>query len=51
MRCLTSQIFGVDMKDAVHYLGLDSSRVSAHSLRYGGATMLAAAVWFWSNSH
>ena len=43
MRCLTSQILGAVMKDAVHYLGLDSSRVSAHSLRYGGATMLAAA--------
>jgi hypothetical protein len=31
------------MKRTVEYLGWDSSKVSAHSLRYGGATMLAAA--------
>ena len=31
------------MKRVVVHLGWDSSKVSAHSLRYGGATMLAAA--------
>jgi hypothetical protein len=31
------------MKRTVEHLGWESSKVSAHSLRYGGATMLAAA--------
>ena len=31
------------MKAIVSQLGWDSGKVSAHSLRYGGATMLAAA--------
>ena len=31
------------MKKIVVHLGWDSSKISAHSLRYGGATMLAAA--------
>ena len=31
------------MKSIVVHLGWDSSKISAHSLRYGGATMLAAA--------
>ena len=31
------------MKKTVEFGNLDSSKVSAHSLRYGGATMLAAA--------
>lgn len=31
------------MKKIVVFLGWDASKVSAHSLRYGGATMLAAA--------
>jgi hypothetical protein len=31
------------MKDTVTYLGWKDDKVSAHSLRYGGATMLAAA--------
>ena len=31
------------MKSIVNHLGWDASKVSAHSLRYGGATMLAAA--------
>ena len=31
------------MKLVVTHLGWDASKVSAHSLRYGGATMLAAA--------
>ena len=31
------------MKDIVTYLGLRDDKVSAHSLRYGGATMLAAS--------
>ena len=31
------------MKRTVEFLGWDSSKVTAHSLRYGGATMLAAA--------
>ena len=30
------------MKRTVEFLSLDSSKVTAHSLRYGGATMLAA---------
>jgi integrase len=40
---LTSTNLGVIMREAVSKLGLDDSKVSAHSLRYGGATMLAAA--------
>ena len=31
------------MKCTMDFLGLDGSKVTAHSLRYGGATMLAAA--------
>jgi hypothetical protein len=31
------------MRKTVEHLGWDSSKISAHSLRYGGATMLAAA--------
>ena len=31
------------MKRTMDSLGLDGSKVTAHSLRYGGATMLAAA--------
>jgi hypothetical protein len=33
----------VAMKNIVNYLGWKSNKVSVHSLRYGGATMLAAA--------
>ena len=31
------------MKRTVEHLGMSSAKISAHSLRYGGATMLAAA--------
>ena len=37
-----SEVAGV-MKAIVAHLGWDVSKISAHSLRYGGATMLAAA--------
>ena len=37
-----SEVAGV-MKAIVSHLGWDVSKISAHSLRYGGATMLAAA--------
>ena len=43
-RVLVSDVeLATAMKRTVEYLGWDSSKVSAHSLRYGGATMLAAA--------
>ena len=38
------------VKKIVVYLGWDASKVSAHSLRYGGATMLAAAVRVFHNT-
>jgi hypothetical protein len=41
---MTGQVLGEVMKLTAVSLGLDSSRVSAHSLRYGGATMLAAGL-------
>jgi hypothetical protein len=40
---ITSDIVTVIMKWGTRRLGLNDSKVSAHSLRYGGATMLAAA--------
>jgi len=40
---ITSDHVSYIMKKTVEFCNLDSSKVSAHSLRYGGATMLAAA--------
>ena len=40
---ITDQLVTEVMKDIVTYLGWKSDKVSSHSLRYGGATMLAAA--------
>ena len=39
---LTSSTLSQVMKDTVTEMGLPASRVSTHSLRYGGASMLAA---------
>jgi hypothetical protein len=40
---INDQLVAQTMKDIVSFLGWKSDKVSAHSLRYGGATMLAAA--------
>ena len=40
---LTSQRLALVMKDTCRLLGLPPALISAHSLRYGGATMLASA--------
>ena len=40
---IDSMEVGTVMKIVVEHLGWDSSKISPHSLRYGGATMLAAA--------
>jgi hypothetical protein len=43
VEAITSKIVTVVMKWGTRRLGLKDDKVSAHSLRYGGATMLAAA--------
>jgi len=40
---ITSDRVALIMKTTAVFCGLDSDKISAHSLRYGGATMLAAA--------
>ena len=46
---ITSNIVTVIMKWGTRRLGLNDNKVSAHSLRYAGATMLAAAAFIISS--
>jgi site-specific recombinase XerD len=40
---ISTEQVSIVMKKTVEFCGFDSAKISAHSLRYGGATMLAAA--------
>ena len=40
---ISAEQVSIVMKKTVEFCGFDSAKISAHSLRYGGATMLAAA--------
>ena len=40
---ISAEHVSIVMKNTGEFCGFNSSKISAHSLRYGGATMLAAA--------